>query len=260
MDLLNGLVGYWPLDRQSYDQETHRFTDKSENGNHGIGNGDNLESTFDFAINQHNIGSSAIPLDGLSDFINCGDDASLKFGTGDFSLSCWFKSGVTQNGTLIGKGADGVGGVRYKISICDTGAIQVEIDDNGVGVGKVNIASADMTYGDDGSWHYAVGVKDGNSLRLYVDGIEDANSPADLTGMASLNTEHPAAIGRIYNAVVSYQFFNGLIAQVRIYNLSLSQDEITQLYLERKGVYEAIKVSKLLEAPIRISKERSLRV
>jgi len=174
----------------------------------------------------------SLDFDGADDYVEIADESNFDFGTGDWILGCWFKSDLAHNGTLAGKGADGAGGIRYKIYVLDTGAIAVEIDDNGVGIGKVNVTSTATTYGNDGLWHYIVGVKDGNNLRLYIDGTEDAISPANITGMASLNTDYPVVIGKIYNSAGAeyYQFFDGIMDEVRISSTARSADWIETEY------------------------------
>jgi hypothetical protein len=65
-------------------------------------------------------------------------------------------------------------------------------------------------------------------LRLYVNGVEDPNSPASLAGYVGINaTGFPLFVG---TTVVGSGGFNGFIDDVRLYNRILSPAEITQLY------------------------------
>jgi len=179
----------------------------------------------------------SLDFDGSNDYVEMSGESNFDFGTEDWALGCWFKADFAHNGLLLGKGADGAGGIRYKIYVLDTGEIAVEIDDNGVGIGKKNIISTATTYGNDGLWHYIFGIKNGNNLRLYIDGTEDATSPADITGVTSLDTDYPVIIGKIYNSagVDFYQFFNGIIDEVSVSNIARPDNWIKTSYTNQNS-------------------------
>jgi len=79
----------------------------------------------------------------------------------------------------------------------------------------------------DNKWHYLTGTYDGETLKVYVDGVfEDDNT--DPSG--NLPTDTGALrIGADYQATPA-NFFNGLIDDTRIYNRALSASEIKRLY------------------------------
>jgi len=65
-------------------------------------------------------------------------------------------------------------------------------------------------------------------LRLYVNGKEDPNSPADITSIGAINAgTNPLIIGTSAGQGV----FNGSIDEVTVWNRSLSDLEISQLYI-----------------------------
>jgi hypothetical protein len=79
----------------------------------------------------------------------------------------------------------------------------------------------------DGNWHHVVGVADSSNLilKLYVDGNLVATSSyggSTQIGNSELN------IGR--NPGATFQVFNGVIDEVRIYNRALSAEEVKILY------------------------------
>ena len=90
-------------------------------------------------------------------------------------------------------------------------------DDDPVGATKV----------DDGSWHNVVGVFDSHAGKryVYVDGKLDSN--IDDSGMIAATAE-PVIIGRTPASWANY--FNGEMAQVRIYNYPLASLEVAELY------------------------------
>ena len=77
------------------------------------------------------------------------------------------------------------------------------------------------THIDDGEWHHVAGSYDGNSLRVYVDGIEEAeNNIGKITGGST--PEH-VAIG---SDGFGREFWKGVIDEVALFNTALSEDDI----------------------------------
>ena len=83
--------------------------------------------------------------------------------------------------------------------------------------GKTNV--------NDGQWHHAAGVYDGQKLNLYVDGSLDAS--ADVKGAINVN-DYLVLIGE--NAEKPQRFWEGLIDDVRIYSYGLSAEEIAEIF------------------------------
>lgn len=81
----------------------------------------------------------------------------------------------------------------------------------------------------DGQWHHAVGVYDGNKMYLYVDGVLDTSQAA--SGGIDTN-DQPVYIGE--NSEMANRFWNGLIDDVRIYNYALDESQVKALYSEVK--------------------------
>ncbi len=248
MDLLDGLVGHWPLDRQSYDQATHQFSDKSAEGNHGTGNGDNLGDTFDFNIDQHGIGGGATPFGGDGDYVNCGNNSSLNI-TDTGTFCAWIKCHTTvyAYAGIITKGL--ANSYRIFTNLSDKLFFRLQI---GAEAFSTEISS---TLGLN-VWRFIAATYDkdagSNNQKLYIDGVVDRQRTT--TGVIGTG-EDDVRIGTV-NTVSS---FDGSISDVRIFNRALSQDEITWLYLEqKKNAYETVTILKPLDKPVRISKERSL--
>ena len=77
----------------------------------------------------------------------------------------------------------------------------------------------------DGNWHHAVITYDGLNLKIYLDALEVAAENRNLnTTNSSFN------IGRRVGQ--DYQYMDGLVDDVRIYNRALSVNEIQSLYHE----------------------------
>jgi len=101
------------------------------------------------------------------------------------------------------------------------------VDDN---VTKVQSTSAVTV--DDDQWHHIVGLRDGSSLRLYVDGVEDGvpaplSDGYDLSGTSQANAYIGA--GWRYDTSVVHKFLIGVIDDVRVYDYALSDVEVAWL-------------------------------
>ena len=83
----------------------------------------------------------------------------------------------------------------------------------------------------DGRWHQLVGTYDGRTRRLYVDGVEQKAKSGLQPGPISIN-HWEVGIGnsRVDYGTGEFLAFDGLIADVRIYNRALTAAEARQLY------------------------------
>ena len=173
--------------------------------------------------------NGGLEFDGSNDYVDAGTGSSLDMGSGDFTLSLWFKSSGTAADAIAGKGGVEAGGKRYLLTLndptgCATGGIKGEIDDNTT---SKFVCSVGTSY-NDGQWYHTAVVRDGNNLRLYIDGVEDGNSPTDITGYGSLDSSRIFSIGSIFSEVSAQQvsFFDGIIDEVRVWNDARTQNEI----------------------------------
>ncbi|MFW9893511.1 MAG: DUF2341 domain-containing protein, partial [Candidatus Thorarchaeota archaeon] len=172
--------GVWHLG----EDPTETLYDSSGSSNDGTGYNLQSDDQVDGQID------GSIDFDNNQDYIDCGNDTSLNVGSNDFSLSLWFKYDGVDMGVLAGKGAV-LNARRYRISIeSGPGMLMAEIDDNNVAMSVFSTS----TYGDN-LWHHVSLVRDGNNLRLYIDGTEDPNSPTDITGYGSLDEVESFYIG-----------------------------------------------------------------
>lgn len=77
-----------------------------------------------------------------------------------------------------------------------------------------------------GHWYHLVGVRDGDEIRLYVDGSLAATAPA---GPADVSTG-PLSVGRALYAGNRTDFWNGSIDQVQVYDRALTTEEVRTLH------------------------------
>ena len=177
-------------------------------------------------------GGSALQLSQVG-YVDLGNPPSLDFGTGDWTVTAWFKTAVTGNadankGTIYGKGGDSTGGKRYALTMSETtsGVVTLVTDDD---VTKIVTDSKSVT--NDDQWHFVAGQRQGTALRIFIDGRLEATSTAAADYNLSGTSQHNAYIGAITNHADGslYKLFNGLIDDVRVYNKALSEEEILWL-------------------------------
>ncbi|MHC4739955.1 MAG: LamG-like jellyroll fold domain-containing protein, partial [Planctomycetota bacterium] len=142
--------------------------------------------------------------------------------TGNMTAMGWIKATYVDWRNLsavISKGTDGGGW-----------ALQKAQRENGIGFYanvsgipwygvKSNVAVFDNT------WHHVAGVYDGSKVYIYVDGGADVNS-INCSGSIGTN-DYPVWIGNNSQGVRSWE---GLISDVRVYDIALSQSEINDIY------------------------------
>jgi hypothetical protein len=196
------LVGYWKLDNNAQDS--------SGNGNDGTLTGG---PTYDPA---GRIGA-ALSLDGIDDYVNCGNGASLNI-TDTVTLSVWVSpsdAGNSQHNPFVGKGD-----TSYAIKHNVTNVLQFFIyDGTWYSVNGPTLA-VDFNH----NWHHVAGSYDGTQLKLYVDGKCIAATLRK--GVIATNT-YNVNIGR--NSQNTDRLYNGLIDEVRIYHGVLPKSEIVKL-------------------------------
>jgi len=222
-DLERGLVGLWSFDGK--DMAGVTAYDRSGNANNGTLTGGPTR-----AIGKIGQGLS---FDGTDDYVNAGRNSSLDMGANNFSVGGWIKTsgnpsaqaGDAGYGLLATKGSSGAGGKRYGLWAYrqTSGVAALNLDDDAAEAyfeGTTNI--------DDGNWHMVYGVRDGNTARIYVDGIQE--NTADITGLGSLDDTNKDFIFSAESHDPIKYFVRGTIDDVRIYNRALSADEIKRLY------------------------------
>jgi hypothetical protein len=166
---------------------------------------------------------------GTSDVIGCGNDASINFDTGNFTVSAWFKraTNATTNLRLLSKGADSDTASRAGFAfVGGDNDINFTVNPNGT---RTTIAAASYVVGE---WVNVVGlVERGVTMRSYKNGnlVGSAAAPVgSVSGSLSLF---------IGNNVGSNLYWPGEIAQVSIYNRALTVAEIKQNFEAARGRY-----------------------
>ncbi len=214
----DGLVGYWPFNGNA--------NDESGNENHGTVNGATLTSDKNGEVNK------AYYFNGNS-MITSHYSSILEI-SNNRTVSVWFKS--IDNSSMNDQGIIGVVSIQknghkgYLMYLKSTGEITTCEDNwssgsnNPPSNGWQFARSNNSNYRNDGSWHHALSLREGDTTKLYIDG--------------KLQNEFTTLIPDFLNSTLTIgysffqnQYFKGNIDDIAIYNRALTQEEITALYL-----------------------------
>jgi len=234
----SGLVGYWNFD--ACDSCTN-VKDMSGNGNDGTisdANNSGLKNRVAGKIN------NALNFDGVDDYVDIADNPSLKFGTGNFSVSAWFKTNTTVRRTIVNKfdyAGDGVIEQGFLVDVLASGVVRFVIETNKSTVNNYRYIDGNTAVNNN-VWHHVVAVRDGqNSIKLYIDGKEENGTLNSSGTVTTIDTATSFQIaGESDRGSGQFPFsldFNGLIDEVRLYNRALSVDEIKNLFEETRRIY-----------------------
>ncbi|MBM4029916.1 MAG: LamG domain-containing protein [Planctomycetes bacterium] len=166
----------------------------------------------------------ALAFDGLDDCVAIKDAPDFDI-TREITVACWVKIAGFD---IPWQAVIAKGNQAWRIIRPRTGR-NIEFACTGVRTG-VSAPNTDWgnvfgkTAVDDGQWHHLAGVYDGTHVRLYVDGRLDAS----IEGTGTLNvTDSYVLIGA--NAEDGWNYWHGLIDEVRVYSYALSPDEVKEL-------------------------------
>ena len=211
----NGLVGYWPF--------CGNANDESGNGNNGTVNGATL-TTDRFGGN-----NSAYSFDGINDIIKTNNFTNPLV---DWTCSFWFisnNSALFEQQNIIGFGQESpiFGGPCYQINGGKAPQQCSEISSN---LNKMLFSDSTFECGSNlfssqsvnNIWYFVTIKKQGTTYSIYVNG----------TSMNSGNLNNITLTNLSFGnrSILNFQYFNGKIDDVGIWNRSLTQEEITSLY------------------------------
>jgi hypothetical protein len=199
---------------------SNRVFDLSGNGNIGT-----LRNSPTYS--EDNLGKFV--LDGVNDDIDCGNNSSINFGTGDFTVSVWFRrfSNATTNLRLLSKAAGGDSANAASAGFCFFGSntgISFAVNPTAA---RTIISAANFSVNE---WVNVVGlVERGVSMRTYKNSVQVATATAP-TGSVSGTTS--LFLGSNVGANV---FWAGEISNVSLYNKALTPQEIQQNFNALRG-------------------------
>ena len=180
------------------------------------------------------VGTGAVSLDGTNDYIDAPHSAGNSISGNAVSISAWVYRTNTDTAPRIiaAKVVPGHSPPFFSYSIHllggDTPSFWVSTGGDGEHLQSPVPITAN-------AWHHIIGVYDGATKKIYVDGVEKNNA----NRIGNLNTyTSPLRIGA--NGALG-ELFKGYIDDVRVYNRALTPSEVTELY-KSVGIYVPLNV------------------
>ncbi len=172
---------------------------------------------------------NAFNLNGTNSYVSLPNSANQFNFTGDFSVSCWFKTNTVSGNQMIFSNLAYNGGNRRGYYIVLAG--------NTIGCWLTNHPQYQEFYTSGvistGTWYHLSVTRESGVVKIYLNGTLLATDTNAITlgNYVTVLT----SIGAYTNGVSTTSHFNGQIDALNIWQKSLTQSEITELYNSGNG-------------------------
>jgi hypothetical protein len=208
--LTDGLISYW-----KFDENTGTNASDSVGSNHGTITG------ATWTTGKINYGLS---FDGTNDYLSVLDSPSFD-NNKSLVYGGWFNQTSNKNVRILSN--QGANNPMWSIAIVSDKVVCYLRDASGNIIAPTSTSTIT-----DNTWNMAYCVADGTTLKLYFNGVNEANASMS-TLSNNVNPINNLDIGRLYTG----EYFNGLIDEVAIWiNKSLSNEQILQIYNAGAGL------------------------
>ncbi|MDP3149075.1 MAG: LamG domain-containing protein, partial [Ignavibacteria bacterium] len=196
----------------------NNLNDETKNGFDLSGSG------LNFVQDRFNNRNSAIAFDGTTSQAEVSNSASLDFPKNGFTISTWVKFKNNTNAVIFGKHVHGYFNGYFLASVNN----QLQFYISGTPISAPELSNDDK-------WHLVTGVYDGVNATLYIDGVQKITQPIAYTTLS------PNPLRLAYMQTPGYpERYNGLIDDARIYNVPLSQTDVSNLFSENNWTAQGI--------------------
>ena len=163
-----------------------------------------------FSSSGKKFGSSGLYFGG-DDLVNYGIDERWNIGTSDFTIDLWIKVDPTQPAwpVLLGLGQNG--GQKFEFRLNQAGRLQVWQSFGGTTHTPGDSSTSEMDLRDN-NWHHVAAVRDGDTLKLFVDGTLEVSS--DVSGMNISGVDMARSGYRLDLSPLNY--YKGYIDELRV--------------------------------------------
>lgn len=220
--LMLNIIGEWSFD--GVNSERAAINNDVIDTWGGINNGDVLlPSAHQPTVKTESncVNSSCLSFDGINDYVDISGGTSLILGTGDYTISTWFKD---------------MGAVFYIISPSTNVTInypfphiRVQYSSNQIWIQNAATGgTASFSFTPNGLWHHLVWTRTNGILKAYLDGISKPVSENSLQNGYNF-TAGSLNMGDFYYSGSRY-YSAGLIDDVRIYNAAVPSSQIKEQY------------------------------
>ena len=217
--------------RSSYSQNSSgvKWLDLTNNNNNGVLlNGATFNSSNQGYIN----------CDGSNDYIELENSDKIKLGRDNFSIEYWVRKKITT----VGNGYNNIWGVNKWISGGSPGQNEwmLSLGDVNVDQFQFVVEAGANLYGTGSypltinQWYQAVGIRKGEKLQLYVNGILRQEYTHPFFNQNSI-VNHSGKKIRLNNSYLNMFYTAADNAVLRIYKKALSKEEVRNNFNELRG-------------------------
>lgn len=217
---------------------SYTFNDGTTNDGVGTNHATNHGATL--TTDRFGVPNAAFDFNPSNDaYISIPSSAALNFGTGDFTISLWFKSSaIGGTGVILNRG-EGTGATRRIFIRANTPAdysLQWRLGDNTMTVLTDDLNNPNLF---DGQWHHLVLVRSTQHMKFYVDGFFEEQLTDPLLAVSNHNNSRDFLLG-VQDSVLSNStpmgsYFDGAIDDVRFYDEELDIQQIIELFGEQSS-------------------------
>ena len=185
----------------------------------------NVNATVD--PNQGHIGGAYWDLDGTDEYINCGNDSTLNFGTGDFTIGFWVNmTGWVGNWAWPISKNSGYTGMF--IALTSPGYFRASLGAWFTDVIGSYSSEPAISFG---TWYHFTLTRAGGSVTAYLNGDTYGTSVANSYDLGTQSARSlNIGLGPEASSVT-----NGRVASVMAWNAGLTAKEVKDIYIAQKG-------------------------
>lgn len=216
--LRNGLVGHWTMEELS----GSTLSDVSVAGN--------TSTMFNSPTVSAGKRGSGRLWNGSNQYAKTAGSSSFTFGTGDYSLSIWFKANsIAAPAKVITRISYNTGVVSDQVATGFYLEVNLIIAHTRSSAGAIIGTSQSFT--DTTNWHHVVFVRKSSTAYGWLDGAAMTGANAVPGGNFNCSSTGNVYLGAHDNdAGGASNFFSGLLDEYRIYNRALTDGEVKELY------------------------------
>ena len=160
-------------------------------------------------------GQNCLQFDGANDYITIDDQLSFS---GGYTIEAWFYSQASgEQNILSATDSNNQHGIIIAIDSGDRYRFLHRDPSGSSGERNIRVGASNFV----NSWHHIAAVFDGGSTFLYLDGAVIGS----MTGANAFSSSMDITMGRL-SPINSSRYFNGMLDEVRIWNVARTQSEI----------------------------------
>tara|TARA_R110000765_G_scaffold328917_1_gene419806 strand:+ start:413 stop:1534 length:1122 start_codon:yes stop_codon:yes gene_type:complete len=160
---------------------------------------------------QSKVGGSSLYLDGTGDYLTIPTNTSFNLGNVNFTIECWIKTSTASEAVLNQSDGGAASNSSFNLWIDASGTAGIYLTEN-TGWDTSNTNTTVVT---DNVWHHVAAVRNGSSLRMYVDGVSSSSTTFSGTVPASTRVLEVGAqnTGAVFNGYIDQARFTQGVAR-----------------------------------------------